>query len=387
MSFIRNRVLFVLAIVAAGSLLFTGFVTHAPNRLLSGRPVPLWDAAPAALAVAIGACVLALLVTALSPQRPAGRAIAAAIGLVLMLLALYAAGRAAVVLAVPDRPAARTSIGPGCWAVMLCAVLATVDALQRFRAPAYARLAVAGAGAAAIGLLLDSGTLKGLSILHEYASQHDAFARELGRHTALVLGALTPAILIGAPLGVVAARRPALGKAVYALLNLLQTIPSIALFGLLIAPLSALAAAVPALGAIGIQGIGFFPAVLALVLYGLLPVVRNTHAGVSGVDAAVVEAARGMGMTPRQIFWRVEAPLALPVVLAGIRIVLVQTIGLAVVAALIGAGGLGSFVFQGLGQYATDLVLLGAVPTILLALAADLIMRMLIEAAGRRRVP
>jgi len=105
------------------------------------------------------------------------------------------------------------------------------------------------------------------------------------------------------------------------------------------------------------------------------------------VDPAVIEAARGMGLAPGQIFWRVELPLALPVFLAGVRIVLVQTIGLAVVAALIGAGGLGTFVFQGIGQYATDLVLLGAVPTIVLALAADLVMRMLVELAGRRRSP
>jgi osmoprotectant transport system permease protein len=245
-------------------------------------------------------------------------------------------------------------------------------------------LIAAGTALAAAGLLA-SGRLDGLSLLHEYASARDVFGRELGQHAALVLGALGPALLFGAPLGVLVARRPALGRGVYGALNLLQTVPSVALFGLLIGPLSAVAAAVPALAALGVQGIGFFPAVLALVLYALLPIVRNTQAGLAGVDPAVVEAARGMGLTPAQILWRVEAPLALPVFLAGVRIVLVQTIGLAVIAALIGAGGLGTFVFQGLGQYATDLVLLGAVPTILLALAADLIMRMLVELAGQRR--
>ena len=152
------------------------------------------------------------------------------------------------------------------------------------------------------------------------------------------------------------------------MLNLLQTIPSIALFGLLIVPLSALAAAAPSLAALGIAGIGPAPAIIALILYALLPVVRNTVAGIAGVDPAVVDAARGMGMSERQLFRQVQLPLALPLLLAGLRIVTVQTIGLAVVAALIGAGGLGTFVFAGLGQYAADLVLLGALPTIALAL-------------------
>jgi osmoprotectant transport system permease protein len=168
-------------------------------------------------------------------------------------------------------------------------------------------------------------------------------------------------------------------------LNLLQTIPSIALFGLLIAPLAALAAAWPALAAAGIGGIGPAPAIIALVLYALLPVVRNTVAGLESVDRAALEAARGMGMTRRQLLWRIELPLALPLLLAGLRIVVVQAIGLAVVAALIGAGGLGSFVFAGLGQYATGLVLLGALPAIGLALAADFLLQLLATLARGRR--
>src|SRR6202042_2602691 len=108
----------------------------------------------------------------------------------------------------------------------------------------------------------------------------------------------------------------------------------------------------------------------------LLPIARNTLTGIGGVSPAAIEAGRGMGMTARQVFRQVEVPLALPVLLAGLRIVTVQAIGLAVVAALIGAGGLGSFVFEGLGQYATDLVLLGALPAIVLVLAADFLLRL-----------
>src|SRR5205814_9043474 len=189
------------------------------------------------------------------------------------------------------------------------------------------------------------------------------------------------------PLGVAAARRPQIQGPLFAVLNLLQTVPSVALFGLLIVPLSALATAVPPLAAIGVGGIGPAPAIIALILYALLPVVRNSMAGIAGVDAGVIEAGRGMGMTPRQLFWRVELPLAAPVLLAGLRIVTVQAIGLAVIAALIGAGGLGSFVFEGLGQYAGDLILLGALPTIGLALAADTLLQMLAAAARNRARP
>ena len=139
----------------------------------------------------------------------------------------------------------------------------------------------------------------------------------------------------------------------------------------------AVTAAVPQLAAYGIGGIGVTPAIIALVLYALLPVVRNTSAGLAGVDTAAIEAGRGMGLTRRQIFWQLELPLALPVLLAG----------LAVVAALIGAGGLGTFVFEGLGQYAVDLVLLGALPAIFLALAADFVLQILSTMLRRRFAP
>jgi osmoprotectant transport system permease protein len=224
-------------------------------------------------------------------------------------------------------------------------------------------------------------------LAREYASRHDVFAAAFVRHIELVVAAILPALLIGVPLGLAALRRKRFEAPVFAVLNMLQTVPSIALFGLLIGPLSGLAAAVPALGRLGVGGVGPAPAIIALMLYALLPIARNTLAGIGGVSPAALDAARGMGMTPHQVFWQVEAPLALPVLLAGLRIVTVQAIGLAVVAALIGAGGLGSFVFEGLGQYATDLVLLGALPAILLALAADFLLRLAAATLRRRFAP
>jgi osmoprotectant transport system permease protein len=161
----------------------------------------------------------------------------------------------------------------------------------------------------------------------------------------------------------------------FPVLNVLQTIPSIALFGLLIGPLAWLGRQLPGLG---IAGVGLAPALLALSLYALLPVVRGTLAGLQQVPPAVREAARGMGMTPWQIMLQVETPLALPVFLSGLRITTVQAVGLAAVAALIGAGGFGAIMFQGLSASALDQVLLGVLPVVLLALLVDVAFRLLI---------
>src|SRR5262249_7008984 len=178
-------------------------------------------------------------------------------------------------------------------------------------------------------------------------------------------------------------RVPRLRAGVLGTLNLIQTIPAIALFGILMAPLGALAGAVPLAAALGIRGIGAAPAVVALFLYSLLPIVANTIAGLKRVSPATVEAASGMGMTPWQVLTGVELALALPVILTGIRIVLVQNIGLVAIAALIGGGGLGTFIFQGIGQTAIDLVLLGAIPIVVLAFSAAVLLDALVEVLDR----
>ncbi|HZT52601.1 MAG TPA: ABC transporter permease, partial [Stellaceae bacterium] len=347
-----NPVLLALVLAGGAAVAMTGFLSHAPNRLVSGVPLPLWRAAGAPHTAVIGALGLFLLAVAFLPRgrSVAGAAIVAA-GLLLLLL-LDAAGSAAAALAATSPPAARAGLGPAFWVAGLCAALAMLDGLQRLSAGPGLRLGTVAAMAALIAAMVVQGRLDALSIAREYAIRHDAFLAEFARHCELVLAALAAALAIGMPLGAFAARHGATAAPVFATLNAIQTVPSIALFGLLLVPLAAL----------GLGGVGPVPAVIALTLYSLLPVARNTQAAILGVDPAVREAASGMGMTPRQIFWRVELPLGLPVLLAGVRIVTVQAIGLATVAALIGAGGLGTFVFQGIGQYAVDLVLLGALP-------------------------
>ncbi len=381
---LHNFVLPTLFTAGLAAVLTTGFVTSAPNRLLSGRPIGLFAAADLRLGAAIGGVAAILLLTALVPPARALQRTVAVLAGGLLVLVLAAAGQAAASLAAGAPALTRISLGAGFWILLGTAALALVDALQRAGAGGAERFAVIAVLAVAISAMTQAGLFDALSLAREYKTRHDLFTVALIRHVVLVAAAVGPAVLIGFPLGVAAVRRPRVQEPLFAVLNLLQTIPSIALFGLLLVPLSALASAIPAVATIGIGGIGPAPAIIALILYALLPIVRNSVAGIAGVDPAVIDAARGMGMARRQLFWRVELPLALPLLLGGLRIVTVQAVGLAVVAALIGAGGLGSFVFEGLGQYAADLVLLGALPAILLALAADFLLQMLSAMASRQ---
>ena len=177
-------------------------------------------------------------------------------------------------------------------------------------------------------------------------------------HLWLVLVAIGVASALAIPGGILLMRRAGLRRGMMAFASVMQTMPSLALFGFLL-PL-------PFIG-----GIGPHTAIVALCLYALLPILRNTLVGIAGVDPAVREAAVGMGMTPNQILWQVELPLAVPAVLAGLRIATVTTIGTATIAAAIGAGGLGVFIFRGIAGVDTRMILAGAIPAAVMALAAD----------------
>jgi osmoprotectant transport system permease protein len=183
-------------------------------------------------------------------------------------------------------------------------------------------------------------------------------------HMTLVVTAMAIAILIAVPLGMFIVQRPAPRAIALGIANIFQTIPSLALFGFLIP--------IPFIG-----GIGKRTAIVALVLYALLPILRNTYVGLSGIDPAVLEAAEAMGMTQSQILFRVRFPLALAVILAGIRTATIITIGIATIAAAIGAGGLGTFIFRGVALVSDSLILAGAIPAALLALLADFLLGLL----------
>ena len=185
----------------------------------------------------------------------------------------------------------------------------------------------------------------------------EVFERFL-EHIALVGASMGIALLVGLPLGVALVGRARLQRWVIGTANVVQTVPSLALFGFLIP--------VPWIG-----GVGASTAIVALALYALLPILRNTVTGIAEVDPAVIESARGMGMTPWQVLWQVQLPLAAPVMLAGVRVATAMCIGITTIAAAIGAGGLGVFIFRGLAMVNNQVILAGAIPAALLAIAAD----------------
>jgi len=197
-----------------------------------------------------------------------------------------------------------------------------------------------------------------MSLLAFYARNAQEVLGLVAQHLYLVAVSTLLAFALGIPLGIVLTRRPAWQRPVLGLANVFQTVPSLALFGFLI-PL-------PFIG-----GIGASTAIVALVLYALLPIVRNTYTGIAGVDPAVREAGRGMGMTDWQMLTQVELPLGFGVILAGVRVATVVSVGTATIAAAIGAGGLGVYIFRGVAVVDDTLILAGALPAALMALAAD----------------
>ena len=288
----------------------------------------------------------------------------------LFILPVLIAGFSGTALIGPELPFGRVSPAAGFWLTFAAGylVIQSVDKERRHRMTSVISTLLPPV---VILLLTASGFLDSLSLVMEYRNRSGRFISELFQHLRLTFTAVSAAILIGVPAGFIIYRLKNLKEAVFLFVNTIQTIPSLALFGLMIAPLSALSRQFPALKEIGISGIGNAPALIALSLYALLPVVRNTYTSLSVIESAYINAGIGMGMNRLQLLFRVEIPLSVPVILSGIRISTVQAVGNTAVSALIGAGGLGTFIFQGLGQAAPDLILLGVLPVVILAILID----------------
>ena len=211
-----------------------------------------------------------------------------------------------------------------------------------------------------------------MNLLHFFANHRAEVATLFGEHLWLVGVSMFFAILIGMPLGIFLTRRPRWRALVLGGTSVIQTIPSLALLGLLLP--------IPWLGVRADR-----LTITALSLYALLPIVRNTYTGIMGVDAPIRQAAIGMGLSPAQLLWHVELPLAMPVILAGVRVATALTIGVATIAAAIGAGGLGEFIFRGLAMVDNNVILAGALPAALMALVADGALALLQRAMQRPR--
>lgn len=379
-----NRVVPVLGLFALALVWALDLGTILPNRIVPGTGHGLlsavgWSGAAIVTGALIG-CLLLSLLPLRSRYLPLLILVSVSLAMLPLLLEAFAARH------LPENsPYARSSIGAGFWCMVFFASLMLIEILGRIGSGRRLQIVLLVTIGGSWVWFLSGDGLESLSLVREFNARPDKFEQALWMHLALALGAVTVSAALAFVLALkmirsVAWRRPILG-----VVSFLQTIPSLAVFGLLIAPLSALVEAFPFLQALGIRGIGWAPAMLALVAYSLLPMVRNTYVALAEVPESLADAGRGMGMTERQLFFKLKLPLALPVIVEGVRITTIQAIGLTAVAALIGAGGFGSFIFQGLGQAAMDLVLLGALPTIVLALLADALLSML--AASLRPTP
>jgi osmoprotectant transport system permease protein len=373
-----DRVALTGSILGLSSLLL-GWLTLKPNRLAAGTSLNLEESLGQAGSLAI--VMLWLLCFALSLVKlRRGRGIGLGITAnTLLIFTLVLVGLASGQLLEGEPVAARVSLSTGFWLTIAGTYTVIFAARRLLDDRPTARSLVSFSGLAVSAILISVGWLNNISVMEEFSGYQQRFVQELLQHIRLFGISVAIGTVIGIPLGIWATRKKHAEKPVFFTTSIVQTIPSLALFGLLIAPLSAVSFAFPVLRDIGIRGVGITPAIIALTIYSLLPVVRNTYVGIRQVDPAAIDAGLGMGMSRWQVFRRVEAPLAAPLVLEGVRTASVQAVGLATVAALIGAGGLGWFVFRGIGQAAPDLIVLGAIPVIILALLVDALMRTVVR--------
>lgn len=359
---------------AAGfiSAVAAGFANFKPNRIAAGEVYSLAASAPLeSFLILVGLWILVLVLSLIRIDLEKKAILTAMCGGFLLIFTFFLAGRFATAISLEKGPISRISPGTGLWIMIFAEGVLLLNAYQRAEAGRRIVSALCAAAAASFLFLLVSGHLDDLSIMKEFFNRQGRFFRELKVHLLLATSSVGAATVVGIPLGILALKKKRLDAPTFFTLNIVQTIPSLALFGILIPPLAYLSARFSLLKEIGVQGIGWAPAVIALTMYSILPIARNTYAGFATVDQGVLDAGMGMGMTRLQLLMKVEIPIASPVILNGFRVALVQALGLTAVAALIGAGGFGVFIFQGLGQAAVDLILLGALPTIILAVAAD----------------
>jgi osmoprotectant transport system permease protein len=264
----------------------------------------------------------------------------------------------------------RVSFGPGLWLTFLASTLviyaATAWTPKKWQISLISYLPFIG-----VALLLLTGSLSALSLLREYANNSADFIAQLQRHLLYTVGATAGGIIIGIPLGLIAAGSKRAESAIFGTLNVLNVLPVLAFIGLLNPVLTWLSNSIPAVAALQISGVGWMPIIIVLTVYATYPIVRNTYTAMLTLDPSAIDAANGIGMGRARLLFEVKLPLGMPVIIAGIRIALVQTTAGAIIAGLVGGGGLGTFVFLGASQTAMDLVLLGTIPIVFLGLFFD----------------
>jgi osmoprotectant transport system permease protein len=270
---------------------------------------------------------------------------------------------------IEEYPYIRVALDKGFWLFLLGLIINIINTMKYLKSRITWKLILIGLTITGIVVVFATGMLSNLSIMKEFHNKQDIFLNEFFTHIILSFISISISTVIGVSLGIAIYKVSLVKKVMFPVLNISQTIPSIALFGIMVALLPLM----------GLPGIGWLPAIIALVIYALLPITRNTYTAFTSIDNSIIEAGRGMGMSGFQVMYKILFPLSIPIILNGIRIALVQIIGLTAIVTLIGAGGLGKFVFSGADSTAYDLILLGAIPIIIIAVIADYLMQLFIQ--------
>ena len=340
------------------SLFFLSSVVYSPNRIVVGKEYSFLEYFKANLGIvvflllcliSIGIFVFGLL--CLEKEAGIHAKIVGILSVAFLVIFLLQYGFASQNIIFSEFTFGRLSFGVGFWMILLGLIMANWGRSSFQRAVQIVMILVV------VGFLI-SGHLNSLSIMKELFARADTFSEQVISHFWLACSAVAAGIVLGFPIGVYIFGSKKPKKTILFLLNLGQTLPTLALLGLLLIPL----------------GIGFAPAFVVLTIYALFPIVHNTISGLKLVNPEVVTAATGMGMNPRQVFFQVQVPLAMPVLLGGIRTALSQAIGNTILAGLIGGGGMGSIIFLGLAQSSPDLILLGIIPIVIMTFLLDFAM-------------
>ena len=340
------------------SLFLLSAVVYSPNRIVTGKEYSFLEyfRTSSGIVVFVVLCIICIGIFVFGficdeKKHKIHSHVVGIFSVAFLFILLFQYGLASQNIIFSEFSYGRLSLGGGFWLIILGIIMANWGSTNTARGYFFVMISIT------IGFLV-SGHLNSLSILKELFSRSDTFLEQIIRHFWLACSAVAAGIVLGIPIGVYIFRSNKPHKAILFVLNLGQTLPTLALLGLLLIPL----------------GIGFAPAFVVLTIYALFPIVHNTISGLKLVDSEVVTAAKGMGMSPGQVFMKVQFPLAMPVLLGGMRTALSQAIGNTILAGLIGGGGMGSIIFLGLAQSSPDLILLGIIPIVIMTFLLDFAM-------------
>lgn len=347
------------------------FLNLKENRISDGIPFTLYEIPISGLYIGITIIVVLIICSIFIPDKKILPQLIFYLSLIYIILLFLMLSLAAKYIGIEEFPHGRITISAGFWIMISVSFFLYYGVLRNIEYKSVSRLFFYIVPVLVFFFIALISGYSTLAIVKEFNNESRRFFSELVNHFSIAIRATLFALIIGIPLGIFATRSKKASSLILTIVNGAQAVPSLALFGLLITPLSLISRKVPFLRDLGIAGIGVTPALIALTLYALLPIVKNTIAALQSIGKDTIEAGYGMGMSKNDIFFKIELPVSLPIIFTGIRISLVQTFGNTTVAALIGAGGLGYFIFRGLEQASPDLIVMGVIPIVFLVTIID----------------